>query len=80
MVQDSVIAAEQRRLQVQPRWMVAASRYAPTDKEYAEAKQEFDKAIAELGRLIPADIRDGLPLIPDAVQKFRTCNRADFAQ
>jgi hypothetical protein len=77
-VQRDVIATEQRRLNTQPRWIVAAANLPPTDPEYIEAKQSFDAVMRDFDRLIPVDMRNGAPLLPDAVHTFMRCDREEF--
>jgi hypothetical protein len=77
-VQRDVIATEQRRLQSQPRWIVAAANLPPTDREYIEAKQAFDAVMKDFDRLIPVEMRNGAALLPDAVRTFMRCDREEF--
>lgn len=42
------------------------------------AKAEYQAAIDSLAELIPEPMREGLPLVPDAAEKFNACKRSEF--
>ena len=74
--QSEIQAAEQERLRAQSLWAVASREKAPGSLAYDQARDAYEDALANLERLIPETMRDGQPLIPDAIRAFLTC---DFA-
>lgn len=42
------------------------------------AKAEYQAAMESLAELIPEPMREGLPLVPDAAEKFNACKRSEF--
>lgn len=77
-VQQQVIDNERRRLVVQPRLILAASRSSPNEETYRQAQRDYDDVMATFERLIPPPMRGELPMIPDAVKQFQACDRDTF--
>ena len=71
---DKVIAASSDLTSASKLWLVAPSRYAPDSYDFREAKRNYVLALARLERLLPPDVRQGMDLIPQAVQAFSRCN------
>jgi hypothetical protein len=59
--------------------MVAPSRYAPDSYDYREAKRNYEMALARLDRLLPPEVRQGMDLIPQAVQAFSRCDKDELS-
>ena len=78
LMQDQVIAAEQQRLRALGPAMVATRQFGEHSPEAERANEQYRLAEASLERLIPADMRAGKPLIPDAVDIYKRCDSADF--
>lgn len=55
--------------------MVAAKRFAPESEEVRAAQQAYDAAVAELERLLPPEIRNGMDLLPTAAKAYSRCDR-----
>ncbi|MEA5399209.1 hypothetical protein VB734_04045 [Synechococcus sp. BA-124 BA4] len=59
-------------------WMHANANLKPGDPEYEKARIDYEQAYSALEKLIPAEMRAGLPLLPNAARLFSTCERKDF--
>ncbi|MCS5700659.1 hypothetical protein NZK32_16580 [Cyanobium sp. FGCU-52] len=59
-------------------WAYADSVYPDDDPRYQTARQAHRQAVAEVERLIPPAMRGGEPLFPDALNRFRRCEREAF--
>ena len=73
--QEDVQAAAARLTNAAKPWMVAQKQYAPGSEEYRAAQQAYDAAVAELERLLPPEIRNGMDLLPNAAQAYSRCDR-----
>ncbi len=73
--QDDVQAASARLTNVAKPLMVASKSYAPESEEFREAQQAYDAALAELERLLPPEIRNGMDLMPTAAEAYSLCDR-----
>jgi hypothetical protein len=78
IVQQEVIDAERMRIRTLGPAMVAARNHGANSAEAEDANANYQVAIAQLERLIPETMRAGQSLIPDAVDRFRRCDPADF--
>ena len=78
--QEDVQAASARLTNAAKPWMVAAKRYAPESEEFRAAKQAYDAAVAELERLLPPEIRNGMDLMPTAAAAYSRCDRQVIEQ
>ena len=59
-------------------WAYADSVYADDDPRYQAARQAHQRAVAEVEHLIPPHMRGNEPLFPDALNRFRRCERESF--
>lgn len=59
-------------------WMYAYANLKPDNPEYEKAKSDYEQAYSNLEQQIPAEMRAGLPLLPNAARLFSTCDRKDF--
>ena len=59
-------------------WAYADSAFPDDDPRYQAARQAHRKAVAEVERLIPPAMRGSEPLFPDALNRFRRCERETF--
>ena len=59
-------------------WAHADSVYPDDDPRYQAARQAHQRAVAEVERLIPPVLRGNEPLFPDALNRFRRCEREAF--
>lgn len=59
-------------------WAYADSVYPDDDPRYQAARQAHQRAVAEVERLIPPHLRGNEPLFPDALNRFRRCEREAF--
>ena len=73
--QEDVQAASARLTNAAKPWMVAQRHQAPGSEAYREAQQAYDAAVAELERLLPPEIRNGMDLLPTAVEAYSRCDR-----
>ncbi|MEA5442353.1 hypothetical protein [Cyanobium gracile] len=73
--QDDVRAASARLTNAAKPLMEASRRYAPESEEVRAAQQTYDAALAELERLLPPEIRNGMDLMPTAVEAYSRCDR-----
>ncbi|WP_094586141.1 hypothetical protein [Synechococcus sp. BO 8801] len=73
--QEDVQAASARLTNAAKPWMVAQKHHAPGSEEYREAQQAYDAAVAELERLLPPEIRNGMDLLPTAAKAYSRCDR-----
>jgi hypothetical protein len=78
--QADVQAASARLTNAAKPWMVAAKRYAPESEEFRAAQQAYDAAVAELERLLPPEIRNGMDLLPTAAEAYSRCDRQVIEQ
>jgi hypothetical protein len=78
--QADVQAATARLTNAAKPWMVAAKRYAPESEEFRAAQQAYDAAVAELERLLPPEIRNGMDLLPTAAAAYSRCDRPVIEQ
>lgn len=76
--QQEVQQAERARQRGLAPWLMLAGSPDPTAPDVVAARQSYEQALAELDRLIPEDMRGGLPLEPDAIRVFSRCERSDF--
>lgn len=76
--QQEVRAANDRVSTTLGPWMFAYANQKPGNPEYEKAKRDYEQAYSNLEKLIPAEMRVGLPLLPSAAQLFSTCERKDF--
>ena len=73
--QEDVKAASARLTNAAKPWMVAQKHHAPGSEAYIEAQQAYDAAVAELERLLPPEIRNGMDLLPTAAEAYSRCDR-----
>ncbi|MCT0207755.1 hypothetical protein [Synechococcus sp. CS-1332] len=73
--QDDVRAASARLTNAAKPLMLASKRYAPESEEVRAAQQAYDAALAELERLLPPEIRNGMDLLPTAAEAYGRCDR-----
>ncbi len=73
--QDDVQAASARLSNAAKPWMVAQKHHTPASKEYRAAQEAYDAAVAELERLLPPEIRNGMDLLPTAAEAYSRCDR-----
>ncbi|MBM5822924.1 MAG: hypothetical protein FJ082_10890 [Cyanobacteria bacterium K_Offshore_surface_m2_011] len=73
--QEDVQAASARLTNAAKPWMVAQKHHAPGSEAYREAQQAYDAAVAELERLLPPEIRNGMDLLPTAAEAYSRCDR-----
>jgi hypothetical protein len=73
--QEHVRAAAARLTSAAKPWMVAQKQYAPGSEAYLDAQQAYDAAVAELERLLPPEIRNGMDLLPTAAEAYSRCDR-----
>jgi hypothetical protein len=73
--QEDVQAASARLTNAAKPLMVASKRYAPGSEELRAAQQAYDAAVAELERLLPPEIRNGMDLLPTAAEAYSRCDR-----
>ncbi len=73
--QEDVQAAAARLTNAAKPLMVASKRYAPGSEELRAAQQAYDGALAELERLLPPEIRNGMDLLPTAAEAYSRCDR-----
>lgn len=71
--QSEIQAAERERQRLQSIWAVVSRSSAPGTIAHDDARTAYDAALATLERLIPEPMRDGQPLIPDAIRWFMSC-------
>lgn len=73
--QEDVQAASARLTNAAKPWMVAQKHHAPGSEAYRDAQQAYDAAVAELERLLPPEIRNGMDLLPTAAEAYSRCDR-----
>lgn len=78
LYQQPIIAAERERLRALAPVMAISRQYGVNSPQAQEANAAYQQRVGELERLIPPAMRQGKPLLPDAVQAFMRCNAADF--
>jgi hypothetical protein len=78
LYQQPIIAAERERLRALAPVMAISRQYGVNSPQAQEANAAYQQRVAELERLIPPAMRQGRPLLPDAVQAFMRCDPADF--
>lgn len=71
--QDISNAERQRTLALAPVMRITRE-HGVTSPQALAATAQYQRSVAELERLIPARLRRGLPLIPDAVGLFLRCD------
>lgn len=76
--QPAVKAANDRVSTTLGPWMYAYANQKPGNPEYEKAKSDYEQSYSNLEKLIPAEMRAGLPLVPNAARLFSTCEREDF--
>lgn len=59
-------------------WTHADSVYPDDDPRHRAARLAHQQAVAEVERLIPPVLRGSEPLLPDALNRFRRCEREAF--
>lgn len=75
LVQEQVIRGEQARQQAIGPVMELSKRYGVSSPQAQQANAVYQEAVAELGRLIPAEMRHGDALLPTSVNLFMRCDR-----
>ncbi|KEF41332.1 MAG: hypothetical protein ER33_11835 [Cyanobium sp. CACIAM 14] len=76
--QDEVQAASARLANAAKPWILAAKRYSPQSEEYLAIRREYETAVADLERLLPPQIRNGMDLLPTAAKAFSRCDREEL--
>jgi hypothetical protein len=76
--QDQVLAASARLNSAAKPWILAPKRFSPGSREYLAAKTEYEAAVAELERLLPPEVRNGMDLLPTATRAFSRCDRREL--
>jgi hypothetical protein len=76
---DKVVAASAELTSTSKLWVMAPSRYAPGSLDYRLAQRNYEQAIARLEALLPPEIRQGMDLVPQAVEAFSRCDRAELS-
>jgi hypothetical protein len=76
--QKDVQSAVARLTNASKPWILAPKRYSPDSQEYLSAQREYQAAVAELERLLPAEIRNGMDLLPTAARAFSRCDREEL--
>jgi hypothetical protein len=75
---DDVIAAYREQFALQGPAISLTNQYGYDDDRSIEARRKQEKAYQRLELLIPERMRAGKPLMPDSVEIFQRCDRADF--
>ena len=70
-----MLAASARLTNAAKPLLLASKRYAPDSEEVRSAQQAHDAAVAELEQLLPPEIRNGMDLLPTAVEAYSRCDR-----
>ncbi len=78
MHQKDVQAASARLTSAAKPWLLAPKRFSPDSEEYRSAQRNYDAALAGLERLLPPEIRNGMDLLPTAVQAYSRCDRREL--
>lgn len=78
--QKDVQAASARLTSAAKPWILAPKRFSPDSEEYLAAQRNYDAALAGLERLLPPEIRNGMDLLPTAVQAYSRCDRRELEQ
>jgi hypothetical protein len=73
--QEDVQAASARLTNAAKPLMLASKSYALGSEELRAAQQAYDTALAELERLLPPQIRNGMDLLPTAAEAYSRCDR-----
>ena len=73
-----MIAADQEQFALQGPAISLTNQYGYNDPRSIEARSKQEKAYQRLESLIPERMRAGRPLMPDSVEIFRKCDKADF--
>ncbi|MCP9860833.1 MULTISPECIES: hypothetical protein [unclassified Cyanobium] len=73
--QEKVLAASARLTNATKPLLLASKRYAPDSEEVRAAQQAYNAAVAELEQLLPPEIRNGMDLLPTAVEAYSRCDR-----
>ncbi len=76
--QNEVVAASARLTSAAKPWILAPKRFSPDSREYLAAKTEYEAAVAELERLLPPEVRNGMDLLPTATRAFSRCDRREL--
>ncbi len=76
--QDDVKEAAARFTNASKPWMVASARLSPTSEAYLTAQRNYNAAVAELEALLPPEVRNGMDLLPTAVDAFSRCDREEL--
>ncbi len=76
--QDDVIEAAARYTSVSKPWLLASERLSPTSEAYLTAQRDYNAALAELEELLPPQVRNGMDLLPTAVDVFSRCDRKEL--
>lgn len=58
--------------------ITASTRGTPNSREILEAETEYNAIVNKLDQLLPATIRRGLPLLPEALDLFTRCDREEL--
>jgi hypothetical protein len=75
---DDVIATYREQFSLQGPAISLTNQYGYNDSRSIEARSKQEKAYQRLELLIPERMRAGKPLMPDSVEIFQRCKRADF--
>lgn len=76
--QGDVQAAERER-QKRQSILITASKHGRLDNDaYIQAEKDYNLSVARLEALIPPPMRNGLPLIPEAITLYSSCNPDHF--
>jgi len=78
LYRETVIAAERERIRALAPVMAISRQYGVNSPQAQEANGLYQERVAELERLIPPPMRQGKPLLPDAVQAFMRCDPSEF--
>lgn len=74
MHRNEIAAAQSELMRRREPVMALTKQYGDSSPEARAADAQYQEQVAVLDRLIPAAMRHGLPLIPDAVDLFLRCD------
>lgn len=78
LYQDRVRQAAEQRAAALDAWLEASHARGANSAQARLAMRQQDRAMADLERWIPKNLRHGLPLEPDAIRVFSRCDPQDF--
>lgn len=78
MHRDAIAAAQRELLRRREPVMTLTKQYGDSSPQALAADAQYQEQVAVLDRLIPASMRHGLPLIPDAVDLFLRCDPGEL--